>query len=92
MNAIPIAAGKGESFKAGLADGPNYVCIRRRTADVCKLQSRQAKRTIFGWYMHGGIIYDMVINDNGYAGDYIDQDGQGYDAGVEDTEREGNRQ
>jgi antitoxin component YwqK of YwqJK toxin-antitoxin module len=27
-----------------------------------------------GWYRNGGIIYDMAINQDGYAGDYLDTD------------------
>ena len=79
-----------QSFKAGLADGPNYVWYPGGEPQMyVNYKAGRLNGRFLGWYMHGGIIYDMVINDNGYAGDYIDQDGQGYDAGVEDTEREG---
>lgn len=79
-----------QSFKAGLADGQNYVWYPGGEPQMyVNYKAGRLNGRFLGWYMHGGIIYDMVINDNGYAGDYIDQDGQGYDAGVEDTEREG---
>jgi antitoxin component YwqK of YwqJK toxin-antitoxin module len=45
-----------------------------------------------GWYLNGGVIYDMVINHSGYAGDYIEDNGARVEEDTPDTDQEGNEQ
>ena len=79
------------SLVKGLQQGPTYLWYPDGNPQMSanyrggKLQGR-----FLGWYANGGIIYDMVINNGAYAGDYIEDDGARGLADSADTEGEGN--
>jgi len=63
-------------YAKGRQHGPMYVWYPDGTPQMSvnyvrgRLQGR-----FLGWYAHGGVIYDMVITNNGYGGDLLDDDG-----------------
>ncbi len=60
----------------GLQDGPTYLWYPTGAPQMyANYRAGRLHGRFLGWYMHGGVIYDMVINDSGYAGDYIEDDG-----------------
>ena len=78
------------TWKNGVQDGPSYVWYPGGEPQM-SVNYRRGKihGRFLGWYMHGGILYDMVINDKGYAGDNISDDGSREAGGDVEDEREG---
>ncbi len=76
------------SLFRGLQQGPMYLWYPDGAPQMSATyrQGRLSGRFL-GWYRNGGIIYDMAINQGGYAGDYLTQEG-GQD-GEDSTELEG---
>lgn len=72
----------------GLQDGPTYLWY----PDGAPLMSANYRAgalqgRFLGWYAHGGVIYDMVLNQGVYGGDNIEDDRE--QSVQEDGEREG---
>lgn len=64
------------SLKDGLQHGPMYLWYPDGTPQMsANYRAGRLFGRFLGWYANGGIIYDMVINNGGYAGDYIEDDG-----------------
>lgn len=63
------------SLLRGTQNGPMYLWYPDGAPQM-SANYRQGKLDgrFLGWYHHGAIIYDMVINASGYAGDYIERD------------------
>lgn len=79
-----------QSWKNGILDGPSYVWYQGGEPQM-SVNYRRGKINgrFLGWYMHGGILYDMIINDKGYAGDNVTDDGSRDAGGDTEDEQEG---
>ena len=79
-----------QSWKNGILDGPSYVWYQGGEPQM-SVNYRRGKINgrFLGWYMHGGVLYDMIINDKGYAGDNISDDGSREAGGDTEDEQEG---
>lgn len=76
------------TLQEGLQDGPTYLWY----PDGAPLMSANYRAgalqgRFLGWYAHGGVIYDMVLNQGVYSGDNIEDDRE--QSAQEDGEREG---
>ncbi|NLW18472.1 MAG: hypothetical protein GXY81_02150 [Candidatus Cloacimonetes bacterium] len=66
------------SLLRGLQNGPMYLWYPDGAPQMsANYRQGRLDGRFLGWYHHGAIIYDMVINASGYAGDYIERDGGG---------------
>jgi antitoxin component YwqK of YwqJK toxin-antitoxin module len=64
------------SLFRGLQQGPMYLWYPDGAPQMSAIyrQGRLNGRFL-GWYRNGGVIYDMAINQSGYAGDYLSREG-----------------
>lgn len=79
------------TLRKGLQHGNTYLWYPDGSPQMSATYRKgQLQGRFLGWYQSGGIIYDMVINRNGYAGDYIEDDGSRAVDDSSDSEPEGN--
>ncbi|MBW6513161.1 MAG: hypothetical protein K0B87_00175 [Candidatus Syntrophosphaera sp.] len=63
------------SLYKGLQHGPMYLWYPDGSPQMsANYRQGRLNGRFLGWYRHGGVIYDMVINQTGYAGDYVSDD------------------
>jgi antitoxin component YwqK of YwqJK toxin-antitoxin module len=78
------------NLSAGLQHGPMYIWYPDGTPQMsANYRQGRLHGRFLGWYANGGIIYDMVINSGGYAGDFIEDDRAQAAEDTGDAEREG---
>ncbi len=64
------------SLLRGTQNGPMYLWYPDGAPQMsANYRQGRLDGRFLGWYHHGSVIYDMVINASGYAGDYIERDG-----------------
>lgn len=60
------------SLLRGLQQGPMYLWYPDGAPQMsANYRQGRLNGRFLGWYRHGGVIYDMVINQGGFAGDYL---------------------
>jgi antitoxin component YwqK of YwqJK toxin-antitoxin module len=63
------------SLLRGLQQGPMYLWYPDGTPQMsANYRQGRLNGRFLGWYRHGGVIYDMVINQCGFAGDYLSRE------------------
>ena len=80
-------------IRKGLQEGRSYLWYPDGAPQMsATYRAGRLNGRFLGWYRHGGVIYDMVINQSGYAGDYIEDDGARSAEESGDADREGDTQ
>ncbi|MGC9361819.1 MAG: toxin-antitoxin system YwqK family antitoxin [Candidatus Syntrophosphaera sp.] len=63
------------SFLKGKQDGPMYLWYPDGSPQMsANYRQGRLNGRFFGWYRNGNVIYDLVINEGGFAGDYVSDD------------------
>jgi len=63
------------SLLRGLQQGPMYLWYPDGAPQMsANYRQGRLNGRFLGWYRHGGVIYDMVINQGGFAGDYLSRE------------------
>ncbi|MBP7205044.1 MAG: hypothetical protein KBA54_00850 [Candidatus Cloacimonetes bacterium] len=76
------------SLFRGLQQGPMYLWYPDGAPQMSAIyRLGKLNGRFLGWYRNGRIIYDMAINQSGYAGDYFGREGD--EASEDSDEREG---
>lgn len=80
-------------LRNGLQEGRSYLWYPDGAPQMsASYRAGRLNGRFLGWYRHGGVIYDMVINQSGYAGDYIEDDGSRSAEESGDADQEGDTQ
>lgn len=59
-------------FLKGKQDGPMYLWYPDGSPQMsANYRQGRLNGRFFGWYRNGNVIYDLVINEGGFAGDYV---------------------
>ncbi len=63
------------SFLKGKQHGPMYLWYPDGSPQMsASYRQGRLNGRFFGWYRNGNVIYDLVINEEGFAGDYVSDD------------------
>lgn len=79
------------SLFRGLQQGPMYLWYPDGAPQMsATYRQGRLNGRFLGWYRNGGVIYDMAINQSGYAGDYMGREGDAESEDILELEGDAN--